>query len=244
MIGSGAGFERFCKAGESDIANASRAIKQSEIDLAKAIGRDPIEIRIGTDALAVVVSKQNFFVKSLTVKELAAAFSTATYWSDINKAWPKKEIIRYIPGTDSGTFDYFVEHVFNKDKNPILSAANTQKSEDDNVLVQGILGSPYAIGFFGFSYYVENSSKMKVLSIDGIEPTQANVDAAKYPLSRPLFMYTTAKLLNEKPQVAAFISYYLANVNSVIKKVGYFPAPPAALKKAKETVLEAIKGRY
>lgn len=243
-IGSGAGFERFCVTGESDIANASRPIKQKEIDAAAAIGRTPIEIRLGTDALAVVVSNTNTFAKSATMDELAQIFGGAKYWSDVNPAWPKKEILRFIPGTDSGTFDYFVEEVFDKDANLILSAGNLQLSEDDNILVQGVEGSPYAVAFFGFAYYAENADKLNILSIEGVEANAENVDNNTYPLARPIFMYSDAKIMQSKPQVAAFIAYYLTYVNEEIGKVGYFPAAPAALATAKQSWLDAMKGTY
>ncbi len=156
-IGSGAGFERFCEAGESDVSNASRAIKDSEVESCAAIGRTPIEFRVGTDAIAVAVSTENDFVTDVTLEELAAIFSTAETWSDVRPEWPNEAILRYIPGTDSGTFDYFVEAVFDEDPEPILNASNTQLSEDDNVLVQGVVGSPYAVAFYGYAYYVENA---------------------------------------------------------------------------------------
>jgi phosphate transport system substrate-binding protein len=206
-IGSGAGFERFCVQGETDISNASRAIKDSEVESCRSIGREPIGFRVGTDALAIVVSQENGFLTAATMDELAAIFTAATMWSDVNPDWPDQEIQRFIPGTDSGTFDFFVEEVFDKDEEPILSAANTQLSEDDNVLVQGVLGSPYAIGFFGYAYYAENVETLKVLSIDGVEPTGASVDSGDYPLARPLFIFSTAEIIKEKPQVGAFISF-------------------------------------
>ncbi len=156
-IGSGAGFERFCDTVESDISNASRAIKQEEIDLCRTNGREPIQFRVGTDAIAIVVSTDNTFITDVTLEQLALIFSTATLWSDVDPSWPAEPIQRFIPGTDSGTFDYFVEVVLNKEEGPILDADNLQLSEDDNVLVQGVQGSPYAVGFFGFAYYQENA---------------------------------------------------------------------------------------
>jgi len=243
-IGSGAGFERFTKTGETDISNASVAIKQSQIDAAKAIGRTPLEFRLGTDALAVVVSKSNKFAKDITQAELKLAFSTAVYWSDVRASWPKKEIKRYIPGTDSGTFDHFVEHLYKKDRKPTLDAKNLQLSEDDNVLVRGVSGDAYAIGFFGFAYYVENKGKLNVLAIDNVQANAANVDNGTYPLARPIFIYSDAKIMNDKPQVSAFIAYYLTYVNEALKDVGYFPAPAAEQKKAKQAWLDAVKGRY
>jgi phosphate transport system substrate-binding protein len=136
-IGSGAGFERFCVAGETDISNASRAIRDSEIESCAAIGRTPIEFRVGTDALTVAVSTENDFVTDVTLEELAMIFGSAETWADVRAEWPAEPIQRFIPGTDSGTFDFFVEEVFDEDEEPILAASNTQLSEDDNVLVQG-----------------------------------------------------------------------------------------------------------
>ena len=154
-IGTGAGFERFCEAGETDVSNASRAIREEEVALCEAIGRTPLEFRVGTDALAVVVNPANDFATDLTLEQLALAFSTAETWADVDPSFPDEPIARYSPGTDSGTFDYFVEAVFDEDDAPILSSTNTQFSEDDNVLVQGVLGSPYAVGYFGYAYYAE-----------------------------------------------------------------------------------------
>jgi len=213
-IGSGAGFERFCTTGETDVANASHAIKDSEKEACAAIGRTPVEFRVGTDALAVVVSQQNDFVSDVTVEELAMIFgNTATKWSDVRPEWPAENILRFIPGTDSGTFDYFVEHIFAKDKEPHLTAANTQLSEDDNGLVQGVLGSPYAVGYFGYAYYAENAGTLKALSINGVAPTAESVEDNSYVLARPLFIYSDAEIMQEKPQVAAYINFFLAYVN-------------------------------
>jgi phosphate transport system substrate-binding protein len=126
-------------------------------------------------------------------------------------------------------------------KEAILKAKNLQLSEDDNVLVQGVLGSPYAIGYFGYAYYQENAGKLNVLSINGVVPSAETVDNNKYPLSRPLFLYTSAKIMKDKPQVASFVNYYLSNVNAEIKKVGYFPASAAALDAAMKAWSEAMK---
>ncbi len=240
-IGSGAGFERFCVTGETDISNASRAIKDSEVESCRAIGREPIEFRVGTDALAVVVSRDNDFIQNATTEELALIFSTAQTWSEVNPEWPDEAILRYIPGTDSGTFDYFVEAIFEENEEPILSASNTQLSEDDNVLVQGVLGSPYAIGFFGYAYYAENEDQLKILSIEGVEPSAQSVDSGEYPLARPLFIYSDAKVMQSKPQVAAFINFYLTYVNEEIVDVGYFPSSDDALNTARQNWLAAAK---
>ncbi len=233
IIGSGAGFERFCVAGETDIANASRPIKESEIESCRAIGREPIPFIIGTDAIAVTVSMENDFVTDVTSDELALIFSSAETWQDVRPEWPAEPIYRYIPGTDSGTFDFFVEKIMDKNEEPILAASNTQLSEDDNVLVQGIVGSPYAVGFFGYAYYQNNQDTLKVLSINTVAPTLETVDSYSYYLARPIFMYSTAEIMKEKPQVAAFINYYLTYVNDEIESVGYFPASRTILNASK-----------
>jgi phosphate transport system substrate-binding protein len=240
-IGSGAGFERFCEAGETDVSNASRPIKDSEIESCRSIGREPIQFRVGTDALAVTVSQENDFITNATLEELAMIFGAAEKWSDVNPSWPDEQILRFIPGTDSGTFDYFVEEIFDSDEEPILKASNTQLSEDDNVLVQGILGSPYAIGFFGYAYYAENSDVLKVLSVEGVTPTRETVDDTSYPLARPLFVYSDAEIMQSKPQVAAYINFFLTYVNEEIVDVGYFPAPETDLDAARQAWLDAME---
>ena len=241
-IGSGAGFERFCVTGESDISNASRPIKESEVESCRAIGREPIEFRVGTDALAIVVSGENDFIDNLTMEQLAAIFSGSTAtWADVDSSWPAEPIQLFSPGSDSGTFDYFVEEIFDEDESRLLNAPGIQLSEDDNVLVQGVLGSPYAIGYFGYAYYVENADTLKILHIEGVEPNQANVDNGSYPLARPLFIYSDATIMMEKPQVAAFINFFLTYVNEEVVDVGYFPAPQADLDAAREAWLEVAK---
>lgn len=242
IIGSGAGFERFCVNAETDISNASRPIKDSEVEACRANGREPIEFRVGTDGVAVVVSKANDFVSDVTLEELGLIFSTAETWADVRPEWPAEPILRFIPGTDSGTFDFFTEVVFESDEGPILSAANLQLSEDDNVLVQGVEGSPYAIGFFGYAYYQENADQLNVLSLEGVTPNAETVEAFTYPLARPLFLYSTAAIMQEKPQVAAFLNYYLTNVNDVIGSVGYFPASNESLNAARQAWLDAVGG--
>jgi phosphate transport system substrate-binding protein len=239
-IGSGAGLERFCVAGETDIANASRAIKEDEVAACTAIGRTPIEFRVGTDALAVVVSSENDFLIDVSTEQLALIFSTAETWAEVDPAWPTEPILRFSPGTDSGTFDYFVEHVFDQDEAPLLAAKNLQLSEDDNVLVQGVEGSPYAVGYFGFAYYQENADKLKAVSIHGVAPTAETAEKGEYPLARPLFIYSDPMILTQKPQVAGFINFYLTFVNEEILDVGYFPASAEALDAARQAWLDAV----
>ena len=239
-IGSGAGFERFCTAGETDISNASRPIKEKEVRNCQEIGRDPVEFRVGTDALAVVVNPANDWVDNVSMEQLARLFSTAKTWSDVDPNWPDEPIQRFIPGADSGTFDYFVEAVFDEDVEPILSAANLQMSEDDNVLVQGVEGSKYAIAFFGYAYYGENRERLKILSIDAVEANAGHVDDGSYPLARPLFMYSAASIMQSKPQVAAFLNYVLTYVNEEVVDVGYFPASAEALEASRQSWLQAM----
>ena len=248
-IGSGAGIERFCVTGETDIANASRAIRASEVESCRGIGREPVEFRVGTDALAVVVNPENAFLEDVTVEQLAKLFSDeATNWSDVDPAWPAQPIQRFSPGTDSGTFDYFVEAVMaavyaDEGETKIQAAAGIQLSEDDNVLVQGVEGDKNAIGYFGYAYYQENAGRLKLLKINGVEATGATVDAGTYPLARPLFIYSDATIMQDKPQVAAFINFYLSFVNEEIDTVGYFPASPAALNVARANWLIATGGQ-
>lgn len=248
-IGSGAGFERFCTTGETDIANASRAIKDSEVDACQAIGRSPIEFRVGTDALAIVVNPQNDFLTSVSLEELAMIFSPeAQSWSDVNPEWPAEPIKRYAPGTDSGTYDFFIEAVmqpaYEKDADKAMEAfqgANPQQSEDDNVLVQGISGDPYAIGFFGYAYYQENEDNLKILSVNDIAPGLETAESGEYVLARPLFIYSDAQIMQEKPQVASFISFYLNRVDEVVQDVGYFPASDDAMDQARQALQEAVQ---
>ncbi|GAP15245.1 phosphate ABC transporter substrate-binding protein, PhoT family [Longilinea arvoryzae] len=251
-VGTGGGFERFCKTGETDVSNASRAIKDTERAACAALNpaRTPIEFRIGTDAIAVVVSKDNTFVTNLTLEQLAAIFTTSEKWSDVDPSWPAEAIQRFTPGTDSGTFDFFNEFAIQKGlnlatvddaKKLALEAKNLQTSEDDNVLVQGVEGSPYAIGYFGYAYFNEQSDRLTAVSINAVAPSFDTAESGEYALSRPLFIYSDANILKEKPQVAGYINYFLTNVDDVITEVGYFPASVDALNAAKQAWLDAVK---
>ena len=239
-IGSGAGFERFCVAGETDVSNASRPIKDSEAESCQGNGREHIEFRVGTDALAVVVSQDNDFLDDATFEELQLIFGSANTWADVRAEWPVEPIQRFIPGTDSGTFDYFTEEVFEEDPEPQLTASNVQQSEDDNVLVQGVSGSPYAIGYFGYAYAAENTDLLRPIAIEGVEASAETVDANEYPLARPLFIYSDGSIMQEKTQVADYINFFLTYVNDEVIDVGYFPASDEALNEARMKWLEAM----
>lgn len=251
-IGSGGGFERFCSTGEIDIANASRGIKDGEIEDCAALSpsRVPVEFRVGTDAIAIVVSKENTFLTNVTLEELGLIFTTAEKWSDVNPEWPAEDILRFAPGTDSGTFEFFAEVVIQKPldidemddaKALLLAASNLQTSEDDNTLVQGVLGSPYAIGYFGYAYFNDQADHLNALSIDDVAPTFETAEDGTYALSRPLFIYSDAGVIAEKPQVGAYINFFLTRVNEVIGEVGYFPANDATLEEAKMKLAEILK---
>ncbi|MBZ0308169.1 MAG: PstS family phosphate ABC transporter substrate-binding protein [Anaerolineae bacterium] len=262
-IGTGAGFERFCVNAETDIANASRAIKEDEITACQENGREPIEFRVGTDALAIVVSAENDFVDGLTLDQLGRIFGGEyTTWDQVNPDWPANPIVLFSPGTDSGTFDYFVEVVMQGYAEDVLGVVNdeatedneiavaaetallgvegTQFSENDNVLVEGVQGDPNAIGYFGFAYYEENADVIRVIPVEGIEPNETTAESGEYPLARPLFIYSDATVMQEKPQVAAFINFYLTSVNDEILSVGYFPASDEALNLARQNWLAAM----
>jgi phosphate transport system substrate-binding protein len=257
-IGSGGGLERFCVEGASDIANSSRAIDEEEFAACtETWGGEPIDIRVGTDALSVVISPGNTFATELTLEEVAAAFSApaGATWADINPDFPAHPIAAYSPGADSGTFDYFNEIVFPEEfdaeePSPILEAGLPVNivGEDDNLTVQGVAedgcvegdtSTTCAIGYFGYAYYAENQDALVAVAVDGVAPSAESVDDNSYPISRPLYMYTSQAAIEAKPQIAEFIAFYLNKVNDVIGEVGYFPAPEDALQAAADHIKEA-----
>jgi len=252
-IGSGGGLERFCVEGASDIANASRAIDDEEIaDCTETWGSPPISVRVGSDALSLVISPGNYFAQELTLDEIATAFAltdAGATWADVNPDFPAHPIQLFSPGADSGTFDYFNEVVFEEaDPPPILSSIAEIVGEDDNLTVQGVSGdgctegdvsTTCAIGYFGYAYYQENAASLQVVTVDGVEPSGDTVNNDTYPISRPLFMYTSEPVIEAKPQVAEFMAYYLTNVNDLIGDVGYFPAPDEALQEAADNIAAA-----
>lgn len=260
IIGSGAGFERFCVAGESDISNASVPIGDERTEICRENGREAVEFRVGTDALAVAVSVENDFIDNLTIEDLQLIFSSGNSitWADVNPEWPAEAIMLFSPGTDSGTYEFFVEVIFRPvavaeglsgdERNAranelILNASGIQLSEDDNVLVNGVADSPYAIGYFGYAYLQENDDVVRAVPINDVEPTVESLEAIgdeAYPLGRPLFIYSATNIMCEKPQVVDFIAYYLANVNDVVEEVGYFPASETALETARQNWLDAV----
>lgn len=230
--GTGGGFEKFC-AGSTDISNASRPIEPDEMEKCKANGVEYVEIPIAFDALTVVTNKANDWAQCLTVEELTATWGidaegTVTSWDQIREDFPGEPLALFAPGTDSGTFDYFVEAVL--DDGDIR--ADFTPSEDDNVIVTGVEGSPGGLGFFGFAYYEENADQLNALQIDGgngcVSPTVETVENGTYaPLSRPLFIYVS-KAAAERPEVKAFVDYYIANAAQLATSVGYIQLPAEA----------------
>lgn len=231
VSGTGGGFKKFC-AGETDISNASRPIKEEEIALCEQNGIEYIEVPIAFDGLSVVVNPANEFAACLTVDELKkmwepAAQGTVTNWNQIRPDFPDAPLALYGPGTDSGTYDYFTDNIVGEEG---ASRGDFTASEDDNVLVQGVSTDPNALGFFGFAYYSENQDKLSLVAIDGgngcVEPSVETIaDGSYVPLSRPEFFYVKTTSL-DKPAVRAFAEFQIAAENAgLIEETGYVPVP-------------------
>lgn len=240
VLGTGGGFKRWCMSeaqlADADlkrpqIINASRPIRQSELDVCASAGIEPIAFRVGTDALAIVVSADNDFLTELQFEELQKIFSGAESWSDVRAGFPDQPITLVIPGQDSGTFDYFVEAVLNGDPSAML-AADPIMSENDNQLVGSIKRNPHSIGFFGYAYYLNNTEDLRLISLDGVKPETSTVEDGSYALARPLFIYSDAGIMRDHPQAADFVGYYLDKVDGLIVDVGYFPASTEAMAQA------------
>ena len=247
--GTGGGFNRFCK-GELDVADASRPIVKKEIDAAKANGIEYIELPICFDALTVAVHPSNK-LESITVDELKKmwepeAKDKITMWNQVNPDWPNEKLKLFGAGTDSGTFDYFTEAIVGKARS---SRTDYFPSEDDNTIVQGIAGTKSALGFLPFGYYEQNKDKIKALAIDWgkndagpVMPTMANVLSGKYnPLTRPLFLYVNRKAA-ERPEVKAFVEFYLQNAQVLVGRAHYAALPGEAYDKVLERFRDSKLG--
>lgn len=246
VTGTGGGFRSFCSGDPVDIVNASRPITSAETDACRAVGREPLGFQVGIDALAVVVSNENQFVERLSFAQLAQIFSgQARTWREVDPAYPDAPIDLFSPGVDSGTFDYFVEAVLGGDEALIPAVPGVVLSEDDLELLRGIEENPFAIGYFGFAYYQGDQERLRALAIDGssgpVAPGAATVVDGSYSLARPLFIYTSNATLAQNPTVAAFISYYLQNVNDLIAEVGYFPVPNTTIDAAQQALVAALR---
>lgn len=240
ISGTGGGFKKFCR-GETDATGASRPIKEEEVKLCAENGIEYIELPAALDALTVVVNPKNDWVDYLTVEELnkmwvPEAQGKITNWNQIREGFPDRPLKLFGAGTDSGTYDYFVEAIVGGKS----SRGDFTASEDDNVLVQGVATDMDALGFFGLAYYEENQDKLKPVPISwkGGEPVAPSVEAAKsgtyQPLSRPIFMYVNKKSADEKPHVVRFMEFYLSTEHApaLVKEVGYVPLPDKAYEMA------------
>jgi phosphate transport system substrate-binding protein len=226
VSGTGGGFKKFVL-GEVQINNASRAIKEQEIKLAKEHNINYLEIPVAFDGITIVINKKNTWATQMTVEELRKMWSKSANvknWSDVRAGWPARPIKLFGPGTDSGTFDYFVEALF-EDKKDIRP--DFQKSEDDNILVNGVVGDTDALGFFGYAYFSENKAKLNAVSLDSgkgaVAPSVVTINDGSYkPLSRKVFIYVNKATLKQE-EMSAFLNFYLKNVPALSQEVGYIP---------------------
>lgn len=251
ISGTGGGFKKFVR-NEIDIADASRPILAEEMNQAKGNGIEYIELPIAFDALTVVVNNQNDWVTSMTVADLKkiwepGAQGKITHWNQVRPEWPNEKIALFGAGADSGTFDYFTEAIVGKAK---ASRGDYTASEDDNVLVQGVEGNKYALGYIPYAYYAPHSNRMKAVSIEweknkvtgAIAPSPENVLAGTYnPLSRPLFIYVNRKSL-DKPAVKEFAEFYIKHVGALAKEVKYLPLPETAYQIATDRLVKVQTG--
>ena len=250
ISGTGGGFKKFCR-GETDISNASRPILKSEMAECAKAGITYYELPIAFDALTVVVNPQNRFLdKGITVEQLKkmwepGAQGKVTRWNQVDPSWPDAPLKLFGAGADSGTFDYFTEAIVGKSKS---SRGDFTASEDDNVLVQGVSRDVNALGYFGYAYYAENQGKLKAVPIvekagkPAVGPSmQTVIDGTYQPLSRPIFIYVSAKAY-ERPDVKKFVEFYLAHGGKLAREVKYVPLPDKAYALNREHLAKGKKG--
>ena len=224
--GTGGGFEKFCN-GESDIQDASRAIEEDEAAACEAAGINYAELTVANDALTVVVNAENDWADCLTVDQLRAIWapgSTVNNWNQVDPSFPDVPLALYGAGTDSGTFDYFTQAVNGEEG---ASRTDYEPTEDDNVTVQGVSGSPGGLGYFGFTYFEENAEQLKALAIDNgsgcVEPSAETAQDGSYaPLSRPLFIYVSEQAVAEE-HVRSFVDFYIENIDEIVTEAQYVP---------------------
>ena len=226
ISGTGGGFERFCL-GETDISNASRPIKDEEANICAENGVEYLELQVANDALTVVVNKENDWATCLTVGELNEMWkpgSTVDNWNRVQGSFPDRELKLFGPGTDSGTFDYFTGEINGEEG---ASRTDFSASEDDNVIVQGVAGTPGGLGYFGFSYFEENQDTLKAVEIDGgngcVAPSVESAQAGDYtPLARPLYVYANRSAL-QRQEVEDFLRYMLENETTIAEQAQFVP---------------------
>ena len=244
ISGTGGGFERFCR-GETDVANASRPMKNSEAIICRDKGIKWVAFTVANDGLSIVVNKSNTWANCLTTGELKSMWNTGSKinnWKDVRQGFPDVPLKLFGAGTDSGTFDYFTEAINGKAK---ASRSDYLATEDDNITVQGVSGERGGLGYFGYSYYEENKSKLKVVAVDGgkgcITPSIKTVQANTYrPLSRPLFMYAKRESFR-RPVVAGYFGHIFNNEKAIAKRSDFIALTDRQLKKARYTYLQALK---
>ncbi len=245
VSGTGGGFKKFCH-GEIHINDASRPIKDIEKAECAKNKIQYLALPVAFDGLSVIVNPQNTWVDHLTVEELNKIWmpeSKITKWSELRAGWPDRKIILYGPGTDSGTFDYFTEVINGKAQ---ASRSEFTKSEDDNVLVQGIAGNKDALGYFGYAYYKENKKAVRAVAIQDkggkpVMPTEKTIADGSYkPLSRKIYIYVNVSTA-KKPEVRNFVEFYLKNVAALLNDVGYIPLSDGNYKTALQDFSKSIK---
>jgi phosphate transport system substrate-binding protein len=239
VSGTGGGFKKFSR-GETNLSNASRPIKDKEKAACAENNINYLELEVAYDGLAVLVNPANDWVDSFTVEELKKIWEPAAQgkimkWNQIRPEWPNEELHLFGPGVASGTYDYFTEAIVGKSGS---SRGDFTASEDDHVLVQGIAGDKYSLGFFGLAYYAENKDKLTLIGVNNgtevVKPTLETVSNGTYrPLSRPLFIYVNSTSV-KSPEVVAFVNFYIENAGELSKDVGYIPLPAENYKKQTE----------
>ncbi len=247
ISGTGGGFQRFCK-GEIDLSDASRPMRLSEAQVCKdnSIGSWRAFV-VANDALSVVVNQQNTWARCLTVAELKKIWepgSKVNNWKDVRDGFPDVPLKLFGPGTDSGTFDYFTEAINGRAR---ASRSDFQASEDDNVLVQGVSGERGGMAYFGFSYFIENQSRLNAIQVANpktnqcVAPSKASVFSNSYrPLARPLFIYAKGSSF-KRQEVQAFLDYIFDNEVAIANRSDFISLTPKQLKRARTTFILAVK---
>ena len=245
ISGTGGGFEKFCK-NETDISDASRAIKSSEAANCAKAGIAYTEVIIANDGLAVVVNPKNTWAKCLTMTEMKNIWgptSKVTKWSDIRAGFPDTAIKLFGAGTDSGTFDAFTDFV--NGKSGVVRKEGVQTSEDDNVTVRGVQSDTGAMGYFGLSYAIENSKTVKAIQLDKgagcIEPTEKTVQAYTYPMARPLYIYVKNASIATKPAVGAFVQFFVDNLKQISTDALFVPLTNKQIKTLQSEMAQIAK---
>jgi phosphate transport system substrate-binding protein len=222
ISGTGGGFEKFC-AGETDISDASRTIEPDEEEACASSGVEWAQVQVALDGIAVVINPENDWADNLTVDQLKMIWNEGSKidnWNQVDPSFPDVPLELFGPGTDSGTFDYFTDAINGEEG---VSRTDYLATEDDNVAVQGVAGSKGGMAYFGLSYYEQNTDTLKVVAVDGVTPSRETVQSGEYtPLSRPLFIYPSKAAL-ERPEVAAFVEFYLDNADRIAEQTLFVP---------------------